>query len=245
MLSSTTTTTFSFSVFLVVVPLVFSGVALSKDVRIRSVDELIAFSNDVNSGNSYSGTTVYLDADIDFTGDLSRNFNPIGVNDTNLFQGIFDGQGHLIRNLTIETSLKYVGLFGFSEKAKIRNVIMDSSCSVVSRYEGSDNAYVGGISGYCKLYQPSGTGPCRISNSVNLGSVSFDGSTGNSLYLGGIVGRIDCQVVTNCANYGPITVSGNVGNDTYVGGIVGLADGGAGGGLIGQYQIKTVSTTAQ
>ena len=241
MFSSTTTTTrlssSFFNYFFVIVPLVFSGVALSEDVRINSVDEFIAFSNDVNSGGNYSGTTVYLEADIDFTGDLSRQFNPIGVNGTNLFQGTFDGQGHLVSNLTIETSLQFVGLFGLSEKAVIRNVIMDSSCSIVSRYEGSDNGYVGGISGYCRLSQVSVTGTCRISNSVNLGSVSFDGSTENLLYLGGIVGRICWQVITNCANYGAITASGNVGNNSYVGGIVGMAGGGAGGGLTGQYQI--------
>ena len=36
-----------------------------------------SFLKKVNSGTSYSGTTVFLDADIDFSG-LSWQFEPIG-----------------------------------------------------------------------------------------------------------------------------------------------------------------------
>ena len=99
---------------------------------INTASELIAFSKIVNSGTSYNGTTVFLDADIDFFGGLSDKFEPIGT--SNDFQGTFDGQRHTISNITIKSFLWYVGLFGYSEGATIRNVVLDSSCSVVGSY---------------------------------------------------------------------------------------------------------------
>ena len=81
--------------------------------HITTAEDLIELSKNVNSGLSYLGITVFLDADIDFSGGLSESFEHIGKND-NYFQGTFYGQGHTISNLAIESSLKYVGLFGKS-----------------------------------------------------------------------------------------------------------------------------------
>ena len=89
---------------------------------------------------------MFLDADLDFSGGLSEQFEPIGSKETRKsFQGTFDGHGHTISNLTIKSFLWYVGLFGHSEDATIRNVVLDSSCSVVSLLSGSSNVYAGGI----------------------------------------------------------------------------------------------------
>ena len=87
--------------------------ALSYDHHISNANDLIQFSKNVNSGTSYSGTTVFLDADIDFSGGFSGKFEPIGTDDSN-FQGTFDGQGYTISNLAINSSSQYVGLFGYS-----------------------------------------------------------------------------------------------------------------------------------
>ena len=111
---------------------------LSYELHIYNASELIAFSKNVNSGSDYSGTTVFLDADIDFSGGLSWQFEPIGKNYD--FQETFDGQGHTISNLVISSSSLYAGLFGYSYRATIKNVLLDSSCSVVSSYSGSSNA---------------------------------------------------------------------------------------------------------
>ena len=65
--------------------------ALSYEHHINTASGLIEFSKDVNNGISYNGTTVFLDADIDFSGGLSeQQFEPIG-NISNTFQGTFDG----------------------------------------------------------------------------------------------------------------------------------------------------------
>ena len=193
--------------------------ALSNIHYINITSQFIEFSKNVNNGTSYNGTTVFLDADIDFSGSLSEQFEPIGKYYS--FQGTFDGQGHTISNLAMNSSSSlYVGLFGYSNGTTIRNVVLDSSCSVVSSYNGS-NAFVGGIIGQCS--------DCTIENTVNMASVSFTGSINKNLFLGGIVGYIsvtsDEATVKNCANYGSVTHSGTVsGSYSIIGGIVGIFD---------------------
>ena len=136
-------------------------------LRIKNASDLISFSKNVNSGKSYSGTTVFLDADIDFSGGLSEQFEPIGT--SNYFQDTFDGQGHIISNLAIKSSLQNVGLFGYSKGATIRNVVLDSSCSVVNSFISNENIRVGGVAGFCR--------DCTIENNVNMASVVFTGNT--------------------------------------------------------------------
>ena len=119
--------------------------ALSNVHYINTANELVAFSKIVNIGTSYSGTTVFLGADIDFSDGLSEQFEPIGKDYS--FQGTFDGQGHMISNLAVNSSSQDVGLFGYSwgGGAIIRNIVLDSSCSAVSFFIGY--AYIGGIIG--------------------------------------------------------------------------------------------------
>ena len=51
--------------------------ALSNDYHINNPSEFIQFSKNVSSGTDYSGATVFLDDDIDFSG-VSNQFKPIG-----------------------------------------------------------------------------------------------------------------------------------------------------------------------
>ena len=158
-------------------------------MRIKNVDDFIRFKDDVNSGNRYSGTTVFLDSDLSLAG---KTFEPIGNSksqyDYNYFCGTFDGQGHVISNLAMNSSSLYVGLFGRSTGLTIKNVILDSSCSITSSFINTnyEDPGTGGIIG---RFSESNE-PCIIENSVNMGSVTFGGD-GRYLYLGGIVGRYE------------------------------------------------------
>ena len=116
--------------------------------HITTAEDLIQLSNSVNSEMNFEGTTVFLDADIDFSGSLSEQFEPIGKDMDKGFQGTFDGQGYIISNLAINSSsLTCIGLFGYSKGATFRNVILDSSSSVVSSYSGPSSVYAGGVVG--------------------------------------------------------------------------------------------------
>ena len=66
------------------------GVLSEGELSIKNANGLITFSKNVNSGSTYSGTTVFLDADIDFSGGLSEQFEPIGKSWSYYFRGTFD-----------------------------------------------------------------------------------------------------------------------------------------------------------
>ena len=82
--------------------------AFGAEITINTAQQLISLSNAVHSGTNYSGTTVLLGSDIDFTG---RTMNPIGTLD-DYFIGTFDGMGHVISNFKMTSSYPTVGLFG-------------------------------------------------------------------------------------------------------------------------------------
>lgn len=199
---------------------------LSYKLTIHNADELIKFSDDVNNGMFYKGATMLLDSDITFTEEHSKKFKPIGKNSTNYFPGTFDGQGHLIKNLQMNSSLKYVGLFGYSLQLTVKNVILEDSCSIENSYESPyDYAYVGGIVGWC-----SGKyGSCNIVNSINMGSVSFTGNVSYDMYIGGITGYFYVyyylSTLENCANYGSVSYLGKNRLNSFFGGIVGYSQG--------------------
>lgn len=83
-------------------------------LNIHNANELIAFMNDVATEGKYTGSTVYLENDIEFTWEQSREFRPIGEDYAHNFVGTFDGRGHSISNLTMDPTLNYGGLFGYS-----------------------------------------------------------------------------------------------------------------------------------
>lgn len=196
---------------------------------IKTAADLMQLANACNSGTSattashYAGVYFRQISDIDMSG--VENFYGIATaplaqsTATNKwsFQGIYDGSGYRIKNMTIKGLLykddgsvntsttangsrRYVGLFGVLDKnAKVTNVIIDASCSV------NAYAYAGGVVGY------SNTG-CVVENCINYATVYTHDD-----YAGGIVGYSNTDSkVSNCANYGNITAS-----DDYLGGVVG------------------------
>ena len=195
--------------------------AIGGELRITSVDEFIQFKDNVNSGKNYSGTTVFLESDLSLAGET---FEPIGNSNSKYFLGVFDGQGHVISNLEMTSSSRYVGLFGYSKGLTIKNVILDSSCSFTNSVK-SVIACIGGIIGECRGSNEA----CAIENSVNMGSVAFNGNaSGGYLFLGGIAGDLSSFnydiIIKNCANYGDVTHSGES-SVSSVGGIVGYSQG--------------------
>lgn len=191
--------------------------------HIRTAEELIAFAKSVNSGSNYNSTTVILDSDIDFSGGLSENFETIGNDWGSCFFGTFDGQGYVIKNLKMSTFSQFVGLFGYTREATLKNVIIDSSCTIETFLEKRDIGivYVGAVAGNCK----TNLWPCTIRNNVNMAELTF--STNTHIFdmsVGGIIGYVEPVLgmvsIKNCANYGDISCS-SFKSKSYVGGIAG------------------------
>ena len=172
-----------------------------------------------------------LMANIDLTEYLedenpSQGWQPVGNSSSAAFKGILDGNGHTISGLWINrSSTDYVGLFGYTESAEIKDLIVTAT-----KIQGNNNVSI--ISGYSKSTTISG---CSVSGNAIQGSVYVGGYAGygstmtlreNSLsanvagsgnYIGGFVGYItgnnsiiDCSVKNG-------TISGT----DYLGGICG------------------------
>jgi internalin A len=164
----------------------------------------------------------YLTNDIDLAG---KEWVPIGDNDwynlyfgdgSERFTGILDGQGYVIRNMTITKSHSFVGLFtciGYihdNKPAEIRNLGMEDTNIDITN---STHATVGSLFG-------GSFHKAVVSNCYNTGNISI--STGNA---GGISGSNDWVVITDSYNTGDITIKNDsVINDLYAqeyaGGIV-------------------------
>ena len=85
---------------------------LDNPYLLDSREQLILLSETVNQGRSFSGQFIKQTADIDLEG---ITFLPIGLMEGKCyFEGTYDGAGHVIRNLTIDTDdgLANNGLFG-------------------------------------------------------------------------------------------------------------------------------------
>ena len=112
---------------------------------ISSLSDLQQFRDSVNSGNTYSGVTVKLTANIDLAG---TNWTPIGTS-SYPFEGTFDGGYHIISNLTINAGSRYCGLFGKLTNASIKNLGIENA-NVTSSYNDvaalAGNAQGGSIS---------------------------------------------------------------------------------------------------
>ncbi len=144
-----------------------------------------------------------IDASVTSKRNRGAGFAPVGDNSTN-FTGTFDGLGHTITGLYINRpSTDYVGLFGYTNAATIRNVGLVSGSVTGSNY-------VGGLMGY----NYGGT----ISNSYNTGNVT---SSGSYSYVGGLVGW-NHGAITNSYSTGTVTGTNHY---YYVGGLVGWISG--------------------
>ena len=134
-------------------------------------------------------------------------FTPLGNSSTN-FTGVFEGFGHTISNLTINSFSNYVGLFGYTGNGSSINDVGVAGGSVTSSsYVGElvgenngtvSNSYATGTASHRRLriYQRAG-GVERKYDQQQLSATGSVGSVGGNEYVGGLVG----------VNHGPINNS--------------------------------------
>ncbi len=219
-----------------------SGSGSSDDpFEITSVDNLywLTQNSDYWSGGYYFEQT----ADIDASGISS--FTPIGNLTTN-FTGTYDGQGYSISNLTINSNDGYVGFFGKTNEATIKNIgLVD--CSITST-----SMKVGSLAGM--------EASSIISNCYSTGSVS------GQYYVGGLIGSTSVGTIQKCYSKCSVTAettcagglvgnsqsackisncysTGAVSGSNYLGGIVGQLWGGN-EGLNYCYTTSSISSTS-
>ncbi len=171
-------------------------------------------NNDNNDIKMFNGKTIKLGDDIDLNG---HKWTPIGNNYVYYFAGTFDGQGYTISNMIVRTNDDNAGLFGLGRGATIRNVILDSSCSVISTANN-----VGGIVGEVSI------------NNTNIENVINNGTMRGKNCVGGIVGNVN-DALLSIKN---VTNNANISGTYCVGGILGCT-----GGAYGRVSIKNATNS--
>jgi len=149
---------------------------------------------------SNGGSTSYyakLTADIDMERVVNLH-QPIGKTKGNKFKGVFDGQGHRIKNMIIYRPQEEAqGFFGYLQgnaSCTVRNLIIDESCSVIALTKAA------GLAGSC---QNTGA-TITIENCVNEASVTVSGQDAAGI-IGGQNDTNPKFVIRNCVNIGNIT----------------------------------------
>lgn len=207
--------------------------------QISTGNELAWFSAFTNGDRTTDKENTSYNAALTSDIDLSNlNWTPINTKP----ESVFDGCGHTVSGLYINTDRSYQGLFGKNaENAVIKNLTVEGSVKSVST---GINAYTGGICGYnegqitdcknkanvvsdgdrtggiCGGSKGTGSTEVQILRCENLGNVSYENGTGK--YKGGIAGEAQYTEITECSNSGNISGNGN-----FNGGIAGRVIAGA------------------
>ena len=181
--------------------------------EIRDLEALEVFRSYVNAGKG-SGEYFKLTADIDMSGKYGENkesWSPIGSFNKE-FDGIFDGDGHTISGLYINTTDDYQGLFGAVEKdCTIKNLGVRGTVA--------GGFYTGGIVGYIEYGTIENCkNDCAVSGKTAVGGVAggtcyakvlncFNGGavTGSDIQIGGVVGENAYSTMQNCYNVGEVS----------------------------------------
>ncbi|MBQ8742468.1 MAG: leucine-rich repeat protein [Clostridia bacterium] len=170
------------------------------EFTLSTPEQLAGLAELVNSGNTFAGKTVKLDADIDLN---NVKWTPIGTKSaegekafTRTFAGSFDGQGHTISNLRVvgDNALGFFGRTGTGTHIEDLNI----DGAYVS---GTD--YVGAIAGYAYLSANcikncTVTDATIIATPFKLANGEYDGGAKAGVIVGyALNGNLVGNTVTN------------------------------------------------
>jgi hypothetical protein len=196
--------------------------------QIATIDNLYWLSQNPDSWNKYFIQTADINAS------SITSWTRIGNDSVNGFGGQYNGNGHKISNLVLNSSTADTqGLFGYvTTNGVIANLSLYSCAIVANSFAGSfagisqgtlsnchvaggsisGTSYIGGLAGYSS---DSATF-YKCSNSASV--------TASNRYVGGIVGCVVATTISQCSNTGNIVTSissgaadagGIVGSSTY------------------------------
>jgi len=172
---------------------------------IDSLPNLYWFSQTPSAWADTLIQTSNIDATATSTWANGAGFSPIG-NGTTKFTGSYNGKGHAIRNLSINsTGATYVGLFGYLDTKGVIDSLGLVSASLIA-----DAPNVGALVGY---------NAGSVQNSFATGSTQVN-VTSNNTSVGGLVGYNTGTIQsTYAAN--TIQINGANFSNIYAGGLVG------------------------
>ncbi len=144
---------------------------------------------------------------------------------TTAFQGDFDGDGHVVYNLALQTPVSATcataGFFGAiaTTKANIHDFGIASG-NIALTLSAGDQLFISPLVGWAN-------GGSQLKNCFNAANLSVTTTAGNNIKMGGLIGLVENKTtgavtISDCWNTGDITyvTTGN-GRNVFVGGIVG------------------------
>ena len=203
-----------------------TALAVGDEIEIATADRLENYINSYDT--SRANATFVLTEDIDMTGKiLKTGFGTA----TDPFAGTFDGRGHTISNLTFDfstnaqgqevvTDNKYVGLFGITNGATIKNFsIAGKTTFTVGKC--NDAVYMSpvvGLANYTTITQIQNTSKISLNSAdVFAKNVYFGAIAG--MTSGGSISYVISR--TSASDFGPWTLNDRNEKINQVGGIVG------------------------
>jgi hypothetical protein len=148
-------------------------------LSIGTPGELVQFAQNVNNGNTYINTKVFLTSDIDLS--ANSNWPAIGNIPARYFGGSFDGQNHTISGLTVKNRTlqkAYVGLFGSLKGATIQNLFVETSATGITA-----DSRIGILAG---LISDSAPGQTTLIDNVHVKGTVI----ANQEFVGAMIGEI-------------------------------------------------------
>lgn len=170
---------------------------------ITNKGEMALLAQKVNTGTTFAGKTFVLGRDIVYNGE-SNNYTPIGSSDQKYFAGTFNGLGHTISGIRLESNGRQALFATIGGDATIKNLTLDNS-SITN----TSKSIAAGI--VARIANGGTVENCHVTDNVTITGEGF---------VGGIVGN---------TNMGRITIAGctcgasitNKGSDYPTGGIAG------------------------
>jgi len=154
---------------------------------------------------------VTLTTDLDMSS--IDKWTPIGTLE-HPFDGVFNGGGHVIKNLKVDRAELYNGLFGYAQNATIYNMHLKNPSVSGSDYQGTVLGYANSnthlsdilVTGTDYLAAGSGSvgGIVGHAQDATIERCMFYGQAQSTGWIGGIVGNVDNNVtITDCAALTP------------------------------------------
>ena len=152
--------------------------------HIASEADLVKLAEFVNSGADTTGSIFIFDNDIDMSS--VANFTSIGNDASHAFKGTIYGNGHVVKNLKIDSTSDYQGLFGYVQQATIQDLGVEDA-----NIKGG--AYSGILFGRAEN--------AKLTNLYATGTVS------GSSFVGGLVGSLKDSVLEKSYSTATVNVS--------------------------------------
>ena len=193
----------------------FVPTELGVEIAIASAEELVNFATAYNAG-AYANQdllTVTLSQDITFDAKTSEAYAATGGigDETNNFNGVFDGKGFSIMSWNSTCPLfAYTGA-----DAVIKDLTIDASCTLTANYADNSQYYGAFVGWHSGLLTD-----CH----VNAALVASGNWGEAEPHIGALAGHVEIGAVENCTVNGDVTFDNTLitgGKTSYFGGAVG------------------------